>query len=134
MNYAARAGRVEPADDRDAGVEAALRPAFAAMPNRRYYLCGNKEYASASVTVTLEPGRALDEGQISAMNASGFQRCRRFAAEETSLWSINPVICSRNQYQRSHDLNDAQLRICNDVESRIQRRIRSHSVAYRRER
>ncbi len=58
-------------------------------------ICAGTKSPSASVTVTLEPGRALDEGQISAV-VHLVSSAVAGLPPETSLWSINPVICSRN--------------------------------------
>ncbi len=74
----------------------------------------------------------LDEGQISAVV--------HLVSSAVSPYPPRKRHSGRSIGQPAHaintsgrDLNDAQLKFANDVESRIQRH-RSHSVAYRRER
>ncbi len=76
---------------------------------------------SASVTVNLEPGRALDEGQISAVTHRSPARwpvCRR---NVTLVDQSGHLLTQSNTAGR--DLNDAQLKYAADVEGRLQRRI-----------
>ncbi|STM38509.1 flagellar M-ring protein [Escherichia coli] len=93
-----------------------------AMPKPSLFVREQKS-PSASVTVNLLPGRALDEGQISAIvhlvsSAVAGLPPGNVHAGGSGWTSVNPV-----QHQRAPILMTPQLKYASDVEGRIQRRI-----------
>ena len=79
---------------------------------------------SASVTVNLEPGRALDEGQISAVTHLVSSAVAGLPPGNVTLVDQAGHLLTQSNTS-SRDLNDAQLKYASDVESRVQRRIES---------
>lgn len=65
-----------------------------AMPKPSLFVREQKS-PSASVTVTLEPGRRWMKDKLAPWYI-WFPALSLVCRQETSLWSINPVICSRN--------------------------------------
>lgn len=92
-----------------------------AMPKPTLFVREQKA-PSASVTVNLQPGRALDEGQISAVvhlvssAVAGLPPGNVTLVDQTGR-----LLTKSNTGER--DLNDAQLKYATDVENRIQSRI-----------
>ncbi|MGG7445174.1 flagellar basal-body MS-ring/collar protein FliF [Kosakonia oryzendophytica] len=92
-----------------------------AMPKPSLFVREQKS-PSASVTVNLEPGRALDDGQISAMvhlvssAVAGLPPGNVTVVDQSGRLLTQAGTAGR-------DLNDAQLKYTADVEGRIQRRI-----------
>ncbi|SCC26842.1 flagellar basal-body MS-ring/collar protein FliF [Kosakonia oryziphila] len=92
-----------------------------AMPKPSLFVREQKS-PSASVTVNLQPGRALDDGQISAM-------VHLVSSAVAGLPPGNVTVVDQGGRlltqagTAGRDLNDAQLKYTADVESRIQRRI-----------
>ena len=79
---------------------------------------------SASVTVNLEPGRALDEGQINAVVHLVSSAVAGLPPGNVTLVDQSGHLLTQSNTS-GRDLNDAQLKYANDVESRVQRRIES---------
>jgi flagellar M-ring protein FliF len=77
---------------------------------------------SASVTVNLEPGRALDEGQISAVTHLVSSAVAGLPPGNVTLVDQSGHLLTQSN-TAGRDLNDAQLKYAADVESRLQRRI-----------
>ncbi|ECD9325943.1 flagellar basal body M-ring protein FliF [Salmonella enterica subsp. houtenae] len=92
-----------------------------AMPKPSLFVREQKS-PSASVTVTLEPGRALDEGQISAVVHLVSSAVAGLPPGNVTLVDQSGHLLTQSNTS-GRDLNDAQLKFANDVESRIQRRI-----------
>ncbi|WP_433640273.1 flagellar basal-body MS-ring/collar protein FliF [Kluyvera georgiana] len=92
-----------------------------AMPKPSLFVREQKS-PSASITVNLEPGRALDEGQISAV-------VHLVSSAVAGLPSGNVTVVDQGGHlltqsnTSARDLNDAQLKYTADVEGRVQRRI-----------
>ncbi|QJT81355.1 flagellar basal-body MS-ring/collar protein FliF [Kosakonia sp. MUSA4] len=92
-----------------------------AMPKPSLFVREQKS-PSASVTVNLQPGRALDDGQISAM-------VHLVSSAVAGLPPGNVTVVDQGGRlltqagTAGRDLNDAQLKYTADVEGRIQRRI-----------
>ncbi|MGR4050113.1 flagellar basal-body MS-ring/collar protein FliF [Kosakonia cowanii] len=92
-----------------------------AMPKPSLFVREQKS-PSASVTVNLQPGRALDDGQISAIvhlvssAVAGLPPGNVTVVDQSGRLLTQSGVAGR-------DLNDAQLKYTADVESRIQRRI-----------
>ncbi|WP_437888726.1 flagellar basal-body MS-ring/collar protein FliF [Phytobacter sp. V91] len=92
-----------------------------AMPKPSLFVREQKS-PSASVTVNLAPGRAMDEGQISAVvhlvssAVAGLPPGNVTVVDQTGR-----LLTQSNTSGR--DLNDAQLKYAADVEGRVQRRI-----------
>ncbi|SFN63560.1 flagellar M-ring protein FliF [Izhakiella capsodis] len=92
-----------------------------AMPKPTLFVREQKS-PSASVTLTLQPGRALDDGQISAVvhmvssSVAGLPPGNVTVVDQTGrlLTKSDPT---------GRDLNDAQLKYTADVEARYQQRI-----------
>ncbi|XTD39844.1 flagellar basal-body MS-ring/collar protein FliF [Citrobacter murliniae] len=94
-----------------------------AMPKPSLFVREQKS-PSASVTVNLEPGRALDEGQISAV--THLVSCAVAGLPPGNVTLVDQAGHLLTQSNTSsRDLNDAQLKYASDVESRVQRRIES---------
>ena len=92
-----------------------------AMPKPSLFVREQKA-PSASVTVNLQPGRALDDGQISAVvhlvssAVAGLPPGNVTVVDQGGRLLTQSGVAGR-------DLNDAQLKYTADVEGRIQRRI-----------
>lgn len=92
-----------------------------AMPKPTLFVREQKA-PSASVTVNLQPGRALDEGQISAVVHLVSSAVAGLPPGNVTLVDqMGRLLTKSNNGDR--DLNDAQLKYATDVESRIQSRI-----------
>lgn len=94
-----------------------------AMPKPSLFVREQKS-PSASVTVNLEPGRALDEGQISAVVHLVSSAVAGLPPGNVTLVDQGGHLLTQSNTS-GRDLNDAQLKYANDVEGRIQRRIES---------
>ncbi|HBC8589274.1 TPA: flagellar M-ring protein FliF [Citrobacter koseri] len=94
-----------------------------AMPKPSLFVREQKS-PSASVTVNLEPGRALDEGQISAVVHLVSSAVAGLPPGNVTLVDQGGHLLTQSNTS-SRDLNDAQLKYASDVEGRIQRRIES---------
>jgi len=92
-----------------------------AMPKPTLFVREQKA-PSASVTVNLQPGRALDEGQISAVVHLVSSAVAGLPPGNVTLVDqMGRLLTKSNTGDR--DLNDAQLKYATDVENRIQSRI-----------
>lgn len=94
-----------------------------AMPKPSLFVREQKS-PSASVTVNLEPGRALDEGQINAVVHLVSSAVAGLPPGNVTLVDQSGHLLTQSNTS-GRDLNDAQLKYANDVESRVQRRIES---------
>ncbi|EGT3571799.1 flagellar basal body M-ring protein FliF [Citrobacter amalonaticus] len=94
-----------------------------AMPKPSLFVREQKS-PSASVTVNLEPGRALDEGQITAVVHLVSSAVAGLPPGNVTLVDQAGHLLTQSNTS-SRDLNDAQLKYASDVEGRIQRRIES---------
>ena len=94
-----------------------------AMPKPSLFVREQKS-PSASVTVNLEPGRALDEGQITAVVHLVSSAVAGLPPGNVTLVDQAGHLLTQSNTS-SRDLNDAQLKYASDVEGRVQRRIES---------
>ena len=94
-----------------------------AMPKPSLFVREQKS-PSASVTVNLEPGRALDEGQISAVVHLVSSAVAGLPPGNVTLVDQGGHLLTQSNTS-GRDLNDAQLKYASNVEGRIQRRIES---------
>ncbi|MFP2504266.1 flagellar basal-body MS-ring/collar protein FliF [Enterobacteriaceae bacterium RIT711] len=94
-----------------------------AMPKPSLFVREQKS-PSASVTLSLEPGRALDEGQISAVVHMVSSAVAGLPPGNVTLVDQGGHLLTQSN-TAGRDLNDAQLKYAMDVESRFQRRIES---------
>ncbi len=94
-----------------------------AMPKPSLFVREQKS-PSASVTLSLEPGRALDEGQINAVVHMVSSAVAGLPPGNVTLVDQGGHLLTQSN-TAGRDLNDAQLKYANDVESRYQRRIES---------
>lgn len=94
-----------------------------AMPKPSLFVREQKS-PSASVTLNLEPGRALDEGQISAVVHLVSSAVAGLPPGNVTLVDQRGRLLTQSG-TTGRDLNDAQLKYAADVEARIQRRIES---------
>lgn len=94
-----------------------------AMPKPSLFVREQK-LPSASVTLNLEPGRALDEGQISAVTHMVSSAIAGLPPGNVTLVDQGGHLLTKSD-SNGRDLNDAQLKYASDVEGRIQRRIES---------
>ena len=92
-----------------------------AMPKPSLFVREQKS-PSASVNVNLEPGRALDEGQISAVVHLVSSSVAGLPPGNVTLVDQSGHLLTQSN-TNARDLNDAQLKYAADVESRVQRRI-----------
>ncbi|NKI74835.1 flagellar basal body M-ring protein FliF [Dickeya sp. CFBP 2040] len=77
---------------------------------------------SAAVTVTLQPGRALDDGQISAITYLVSSSVAGLPADKVTVVDQTGKLLTQND-SSGRDLNAAQLKYANEVENNYQRRI-----------
>ncbi len=92
-----------------------------AMPKPTLFVREQKA-PSASVTVNLQPGRVLDEGQISAVVHLVSSAVAGLPPGNVTLVDqMGRLLTKSNTSDR--DLNDAQLKYATDVENRVQSRI-----------
>ncbi|MGK0703364.1 flagellar basal-body MS-ring/collar protein FliF [Yokenella regensburgei] len=94
-----------------------------AMPKPTLFVREQKS-PSASVTLNLEPGRALDEGQIAAVVHLVSSAVAGLPPGNVTLVDQGGHLLTQSN-TGDRDLNDAQLKYSSDVEARIQRRIES---------
>ncbi|WP_343529719.1 flagellar basal-body MS-ring/collar protein FliF [Yokenella regensburgei] len=94
-----------------------------AMPKPTLFVREQKS-PSASVTLNLEPGRALDEGQIAAVVHLVSSAVAGLPPGNVTLVDQGGHLLTQSN-TGDRDLNDAQLKYSADVEARIQRRIES---------
>ena len=92
-----------------------------AMPKPSLFVREQKS-PSASITVNLEPGRALDEGQISAVVHLVSSAVAGLPPGNVTLVDQGGHLLTQSNTS-ALDLNDAQLKYRADVEGRVQRRI-----------
>ncbi|WP_312692914.1 flagellar basal-body MS-ring/collar protein FliF [Kosakonia sp.] len=92
-----------------------------AMPKPSLFVREQKS-PSASITVNLEPGRALDDGQISAIVHLVSSAVAGLPAGNVTVVDQSGRLLTQSG-TAGRDLNDAQLKYTADVEGRIQRRI-----------
>ncbi|KNC89435.1 flagellar basal-body MS-ring/collar protein FliF [Trabulsiella odontotermitis] len=92
-----------------------------AMPKPSLFVREQKS-PSASVTLNLETGRALDEGQIAAVVHLVSSAVAGLPPGNVTLVDQGGHLLTQSN-TGDRDLNDAQLKYAADVESRIQRRI-----------
>ncbi|MDZ4030918.1 flagellar basal-body MS-ring/collar protein FliF [Kluyvera ascorbata] len=92
-----------------------------AMPKPSLFVREQKS-PSASITVNLEPGRALDEGQISAVVHLVSSAVAGLPPGNVTLVDQGGHLLTQSNTS-ARDLNDAQLKYAADVEGRVQRRI-----------
>ena len=92
-----------------------------AMPKPSLFVREQKA-PSASITVNLEPGRALDEGQITAVVHMVSSAVAGLPPENVTVVDQSGHLLTSSG-SAGRDLNDAQLKYAADVESRVQRRI-----------
>ena len=92
-----------------------------AMPKPSLFVREQKS-PSASITVNLEPGRALDEGQISAVVHLVSSAVAGLPPGNVTVVDQGGHLLTQSNTS-ARDLNDAQLKYTADVEGRIQRRI-----------
>ena len=92
-----------------------------AMPKPSLFVREQKS-PSASITVNLEPGRALDEGQISAVVHLVSSAVAGLPPGNVTLVDQGGHLLTQSNTS-ARDLNDAQRKYAADVEGRVQRRI-----------
>ena len=92
-----------------------------AMPKPSLFVREQKS-PSASITVNLEPGRALDEGQISAVVHLVSSAVAGLPPGNVTVVDQGGHLLTQSNTS-ARDLNDAQLKYAADVEGRVQRRI-----------
>lgn len=92
-----------------------------AMPKPSLFVREQK-LPSASVTLNLQPGRALDEGQIAAVVHLVSSAVAGLPPGNVTLVDQSGHLLTQSA-SGDRDLNDAQLKYAADVEGRIQRRI-----------
>ncbi len=92
-----------------------------AMPKPSLFVREQKS-PSASVTLNLQPGRALDEGQISAIVHMVSSAVAGLPPGNVTLVDQGGHLLTQSN-TAGRDLNDAQLKYSADVENRYQRRI-----------
>ncbi len=92
-----------------------------AMPKPSLFVREQKS-PSASITVNLAPGRAMDEGQISAVVHLVSSAVAGLPPGNVTLVDQSGRLLTQSNTS-GRDLNDAQLKYAADVEGRVQRRI-----------
>ena len=92
-----------------------------AMPKPSLFVREQKS-PSASVTINLAPGRAMDEGQISAVVHLVSSAVAGLPPGNVTVVDQSGRLLTQSN-TAGRDLNDAQLKYAADVEGRVQRRI-----------
>ncbi|WP_336749005.1 flagellar basal-body MS-ring/collar protein FliF [Pantoea vagans] len=92
-----------------------------AMPKPTLFVREQKA-PSASVTLTLQPGRALDEGQIQAIAHMVSSSVAGLPPGNVTVVDQTGRLLTRSD-NAGRDLNDAQLKYSSEVEARYQQRI-----------
>uniref|UniRef100_UPI0026380B86 flagellar basal-body MS-ring/collar protein FliF n=1 Tax=uncultured Pluralibacter sp. TaxID=1490864 RepID=UPI0026380B86 len=92
-----------------------------ALPKPSLFVREQKQ-PSASVTLSLQPGRALDEGQIAAVVHLVSSAVAGLPPGNVTLVDQSGHLLTQSG-SGDRDLNDAQLKYAAEVESRLQRRI-----------
>ncbi|WP_337010432.1 flagellar basal-body MS-ring/collar protein FliF [Pantoea sp. AS142] len=92
-----------------------------AMPKPTLFVREQKA-PSASVTLTLQPGRALDEGQIQAIAHMVSSSVAGLPPGNVTVVDQSGRLLTRSD-SAGRDLNDAQLKYASEVEARYQQRI-----------
>ncbi|MDH2066285.1 flagellar basal-body MS-ring/collar protein FliF [Pantoea sp. GD03673] len=92
-----------------------------AMPKPTLFVREQKS-PSASVTLTLQPGRALDEGQIQAIAHMVSSSVAGLPPGNVTVVDQTGRLLTRSD-SAGRDLNDAQLKYSSEVEARYQQRI-----------
>ncbi|MBD8165266.1 flagellar basal-body MS-ring/collar protein FliF [Erwinia persicina] len=92
-----------------------------AMPKPTLFVREQKS-PSASVTLALQPGRALDEGQINAVVHMVSSSVAGMPPGNVTVVDQAGRLLTQND-PTGRDLNDTQLKYANDVETRYQQRI-----------
>ncbi|ADP12294.1 flagellar MS-ring protein [Erwinia sp. Ejp617] len=92
-----------------------------AMPKPTLFVREQKS-PSASVTLALQPGRALDEGQINAVVHMVSSSVAGMPPGNVTVVDQAGRLLTQND-SGGRDLNDTQLKYANDVETRYQQRI-----------
>ncbi|AUX72424.1 flagellar basal-body MS-ring/collar protein FliF [Erwinia pyrifoliae] len=92
-----------------------------AMPKPTLFVREQKS-PSASVTLALQPGRALDEGQINAVVHMVSSSVAGMPPGNVTVVDQAGRLLTQND-PGGRDLNDTQLKYANDVETRYQQRI-----------
>lgn len=92
-----------------------------AMPKPTLFVREQKA-PSASVTLTLQPGRALDEGQIQAIAHMVSSSVAGLPPGNVTVVDQTGRLLTRSD-NADRDLNDAQLKYSSEVEARYQQRI-----------
>ncbi|TCW48922.1 flagellar M-ring protein FliF [Phytobacter diazotrophicus] len=94
-----------------------------AMPKPSLFVREQKS-PSASITVNLAPGRAMDDGQITAIVHLVSSAVAGLPPGNVTVVDQSGRLLTQSN-TAGRDLNDAQLKYSADVESRVQRRIES---------
>ncbi|EKM0364882.1 flagellar basal-body MS-ring/collar protein FliF [Cronobacter turicensis] len=94
-----------------------------AMPKPSLFVREQKS-PSASVTLSLQPGRTLDDGQVAAVVHMVSSAVAGLPPGNVTLVDQAGRLLTQSG-TGARDLNDAQLKYASDVEGRIQRRIES---------
>ena len=94
-----------------------------AMPKPSLFVREQKS-PSASITVNLAPGRAMDDGQITAIVHLVSSAVAGLPPGNVTVVDQSGRLLTQSN-TAGHDLNDAQLKYAADVEGRVQRRIES---------
>ena len=94
-----------------------------AMPKPSLFVREQKS-PSASITVNLAPGRAMDDGQITAIVHLVSSAVAGLPPGNVTVVDQSGRLLTQSN-TAGRDLNDAQLKYASDVESRVQRRIES---------